>query len=181
MTSPKVATGSAVARVSADEAGRPAAAWAAAWAAASARGSRMVSASNAMSSPGSPTQKKTVCHGCMAPTSGSVMSPGASTRPTTYAPNAYATPDPANVPTMYVLMAVPSCRRGNWSAMMDTAAGPRVASPTPTPTRATNSWPKVRAMPVAAVMRLHTATPSATMRGRMPRSTHRPMGSPSTE
>ena len=62
------------------------------------RGSRMVSASNATRRPGNPTKKNTSCHGYTSPTSGTVTMPGLSTRPTTYAPSAYATPDPRNVP-----------------------------------------------------------------------------------
>ena len=77
----------------------------------------------------------------MAPTMGSVTNPGASVALTIHAPSAYETPEPKNVPSMYTLMAVPNRRRGNASAMIDTAEGPNVASPTPTPTRASNSCP----------------------------------------
>ena len=47
--------------------------------------------------------------------------------------------------------------------MSEMAAGAQLASPTPTPSRTTNSSQKLRARPEAAVSRLHTKTPPARM------------------
>ena len=49
------------------------------------------------------------------------------------------------------------------SPMSDMAAGAQVASPTPTPSRTTNSCQKLRARPDTAVSRLQTNTPPARM------------------
>ncbi len=55
---------------------------------------------------------------------------------------------------------------GKKSPSSDVDAGEHVASPMPTPRRATTNCEKVRAMPDAAVSRLQTNTPAARMRRR---------------
>ena len=69
---------------------------------------------------------------------------------------------------------------GNKSPSSDVDAGEHVASPMPTPRRATTNCEKVRAMPDAAVRRLQTNTPPARMRRRAVLSERRPSGSPKT-
>ena len=62
--------------------------------------------------------------------------------------------------------ARPSLWRGNMSLSIEYVAGDSAASPTPTPMRARNIWPKFFDRPQAAVARLQKATPMAMMRGR---------------
>ena len=87
----------------------------------------------------------------------------------------------AGEPVMKTAMAVPLRSGGKRSEIMDMAAGPRVASPAPTPIRPRNSVQKDRARPQAAVARLQTVMPAAMMRRRDRASTSRPMGMPKTE
>ena len=70
------------------------------------------------------------------------------------------------------------CLGGNRSPSSDVEAGEHVASPTPTPRRATTSCEKLRAMPEAAVSRLQTNTPADRMRRRSVLSDSRPSGKP---
>jgi hypothetical protein len=64
--------------------------------------------------------------------------------------------------------------------MSDVDAGEHVASPMPTPSRATMSCEKLRAMPDTAVSRLHRKTPAARIFRRSSRSDNRPSGKPTT-
>src|ERR1700754_597785 len=71
-------------------------------------------------------------------------------------------------------------RGGKESLSSDRAAGPNVASPTPTITRQKNSGQKPVANPVKPENRLHTASPAAIMFFRELRSARRPNGMPSS-
>ena len=64
--------------------------------------------------------------------------------------------------------------------MSENAAGFALASPTPTPKRATASCVNVRASPDTVVMRLHTPRPLEITRVRVHVSAKRPSGSPKT-
>jgi len=64
--------------------------------------------------------------------------------------------------------------------MSDVDAGEHVASPTPTPRRATTICGKLRAKPEAAVNALQTRTPALRIRLRSFRSESRPRGTPTT-
>ena len=69
---------------------------------------------------------------------------------------------------------------GKKSPSSDVDAGEQVASPTPTPSRATISCAKLRATPDAAVSRLQTKTPTDRILRRSVRSDSRPSGRPTT-
>jgi hypothetical protein len=64
---------------------------------------------------------------------------------------------------------------------MEKAAGERVASPMPTPMRASASVPKLLATLPQLVIRLQAITPAATKLRRLRRSAARPKGIPKTE
>ena len=66
------------------------------------------------------------------------------------------------------------------SPMSDVDAGEQVASPTPTPSRATISCAKLRATPETAVSRLQRKTPAARIFRRSFLSDSRPSGRPTT-
>ncbi len=95
-------------------------------------------------------------------------------------PAPLASPRPSGSPSIHTAIARPREEVGNRSPRSEVDAGEHVASPTPTPRRATINCENDRAMPDAAVSRLQTNTPPARMRLRVDRSDSRPSGSPTT-
>ena len=69
---------------------------------------------------------------------------------------------------------------GTRSPISELAVGAQLASPTPTPSRSTNSDQKPHANPEAKVITLHSATPAARSHRRFHRSASRPSGRPTT-
>ena len=89
-----------------------------------------------------------------------------------------ARPAPTDWAVMYSATGRPRRSGGKLSEISDRAQGASVASPMPTPTRASSRWPKFRARPDAAVARDQSATPAATSVVRRVRSASQPSGSP---
>ena len=88
--------------------------------------------------------------------------------------------NPSGRPSMNTDIARARRSAGTRSPISELAAGAQLASPTPTPSRSTNSDQKPHANPEAKVNRLHRPTPAARSHLRRPTSASRPSGRPTT-
>ncbi len=125
--------------------------------------------------PGAPTARNVSCH-AEKPANTPVPPPAKLAIATP--PNREDAALPSAAPISIVPIARPRVCGEKMSAMIDTAAGARHASPIPTNMRATNSAGKLCAKPQAIVLTLQHNMPTMMTLRRLPRSTIRAIGRP---